>query len=310
MQRALYVLLGVLLVPTMGLVGDIVTDGKFKSTQPSGAPLEVASDDMVANLNADMVDGVEGTNLYTKAEVDTLVAAANGGRIAIGPTTSFPIVIDEPGSYVLTADLNLTEENINAIEINADDVTLDLSGHVIQGPNAPYGKGIYSINSQNLTVHDGIIRGFYDGIYVWEIGPTGGCIIQNITAGNNIGYGIFVHRAVVENCLAYSNTDGGIVVGDGSVVRGSSALENGSAGISLSASSAIDCVARGNESHGIHIGSLGLVSGCNISDNGGYGIYMEANSRSNVVNSVGYGNVDGNVVNCGVGNGCHQNYLP
>jgi len=75
MQRALYVLLGVLLVPTMGLVGDIVTDGKFKSTQPSGAPLQVASNDMVANLNADMVDGVEGTNLYTKAEVDALVAA-------------------------------------------------------------------------------------------------------------------------------------------------------------------------------------------------------------------------------------------
>ena len=75
MQRALYVLLGVLLVPAVGLVGDIVTDGKFKSTMSTGAPLEVSSDDMVANLNADMVDGVQGTNLYTKAEVDALVAA-------------------------------------------------------------------------------------------------------------------------------------------------------------------------------------------------------------------------------------------
>jgi hypothetical protein len=76
MQRALYVLLGVLLVPAVGLVGDIVTDGKFTSTVSTGAPLEVASDDMVANLNADMVDGVEGTDLYTKAEVDALIAAA------------------------------------------------------------------------------------------------------------------------------------------------------------------------------------------------------------------------------------------
>jgi len=75
MQRAFYVLLGVLLVPTVGLVGDIVTDGKFKSTKLTGAPLQVASDDMVLNLNADMVDGVEGTDLYTKAEVDALVAA-------------------------------------------------------------------------------------------------------------------------------------------------------------------------------------------------------------------------------------------
>lgn len=75
MRPTLYVLLGTLLVPTIGLVGDIVTDGKFKSTMSSGAPLEVASDAMVTNLNADMVDGVEGTNLYTKAEVDALVAS-------------------------------------------------------------------------------------------------------------------------------------------------------------------------------------------------------------------------------------------
>jgi hypothetical protein len=76
MRRGLYVLLGVLLVPTVGLVGDIVTDGGFKSTMSTGAPLEVASAEMVANLNADMVDGVEGTDLYTRAEVDSLVAAA------------------------------------------------------------------------------------------------------------------------------------------------------------------------------------------------------------------------------------------
>jgi hypothetical protein len=74
MRRGLYVLLGVLLVPTVGLVGDVVTDGTFKSTLSSGAPLEVSSSDMVVNLNADMVDGVEGTDLYTKAEVDALLA--------------------------------------------------------------------------------------------------------------------------------------------------------------------------------------------------------------------------------------------
>jgi hypothetical protein len=76
MRLAHCVLLGILLVPTAGLVGDIVTDGSFKSTMSTGAPLQVESDDMVLNLNADKVDGIEGTNLYTKAEVDALVAAA------------------------------------------------------------------------------------------------------------------------------------------------------------------------------------------------------------------------------------------
>ena len=82
MRRRLCVLLGVLLVPTVGLVGDVVTDGKFKSTMSTGAPLEVASDDMVLNLNADMVDGLEASDFasaidtYTKAEADALVASA------------------------------------------------------------------------------------------------------------------------------------------------------------------------------------------------------------------------------------------
>ena len=82
MRPAFYVLLGVLLVPTVGLVGDIVTDGKFKSTVSTGAPLEVASPDMVVNLNADRVDGLEASDFatasdtYTKAEVDAMLASA------------------------------------------------------------------------------------------------------------------------------------------------------------------------------------------------------------------------------------------
>jgi hypothetical protein len=38
---------------------------------------------MVDNFNADMVDGVEGTDIYTKAEVDALVAAVSARRYYI-----------------------------------------------------------------------------------------------------------------------------------------------------------------------------------------------------------------------------------
>jgi hypothetical protein len=58
------------------VAGDIVVDGAFKSTQATGPPLEVASSDMVMNLNADQVDGIEGAELYTRAEVDVLLAGA------------------------------------------------------------------------------------------------------------------------------------------------------------------------------------------------------------------------------------------
>lgn len=54
--------------------GDIETDGKVVSTATSGPPLAVSSMEMVDNLNADQLDGLEGSDLYTQAEVDTLVA--------------------------------------------------------------------------------------------------------------------------------------------------------------------------------------------------------------------------------------------
>jgi hypothetical protein len=83
MRPTFYVLLGVLLVPTVGLVGDIVTDGTLISTVVPGVPpLQVESTDRVDNLNADMLDGISGeqlylaAELYTKWEVDALVAAA------------------------------------------------------------------------------------------------------------------------------------------------------------------------------------------------------------------------------------------
>ena len=61
--------------------------------------------------------------------------AADDGRIEIGPTDTFPIVIDEPGSYILTTDIEVVEEDVNAIEIRGwGQITLDLGGHVIQGP--------------------------------------------------------------------------------------------------------------------------------------------------------------------------------
>jgi hypothetical protein len=84
MRQVLYVLIGILLVPTVGLVGDIVTDGQFKSTLERGQPpLEVASPDMVVNLNADQVDGLDASafaltsDTYSKTEVEALIAAAS-----------------------------------------------------------------------------------------------------------------------------------------------------------------------------------------------------------------------------------------
>src|SRR4051794_37476543 len=72
----------------------------------------------------------------------------------------FLITISEPGSYRLTDNLVVTDANTTAIEINADDVTIDMNGFSIHGPGAcapppvsciptGTGNGIHAINRNN-----------------------------------------------------------------------------------------------------------------------------------------------------------------
>ena len=71
----------------------------------------------------------------------------------VAPDT-FPIVINKAGSYVLTSNLVVTDPATNAITIEVNDVTLDLKGHTIQGPNA---SGIVRVVFSMLV--DGSARG-------------------------------------------------------------------------------------------------------------------------------------------------------
>ncbi len=263
-------------------------------------------------------------------------SAADQGRTEIGPTDIFPIVIDTPGSYVLTADLHVTTEDTRAIEITADNVNLDLGGHVIRGPGASSieGTGIFGAAVSGISVHNGSITEIAEGvnlsgtsgntganrlsdltighcgleglnfsggsardIVVHDAGLVGmanygftceDCSISNVTVKASF-FGILILRGTAENCTAVGNVHSGISLRGASLIGGA-AIENGGNGIEASFGSVIaETVVRGND---------------------GWGISLGADNNCNVVNSTGYDNGSGNIKNCGVGNGCHQNYLP
>jgi hypothetical protein len=330
MQQKLSALLGVLLIPTMSFAGDIVTDGRLKSTAPTGPPLEVASEVMVLNLNADMVDGVEGTDLYARAEIDAKVAAAGGSRFHIGPTASFPIVIDQPGSYVFTADLTVWSSSANAVEIEVDHVTLDLAGHVIRGPGGSIstGTGIYANDVHNVTIHSGTVTGFKYGILLSSTSASsgGGHRLHDLT-GSDCDYaairfsrgtardcvthgsstGLGCEHCTVLNCQSFDNLIGFELI-DAAAVN-CTATENTGYGFAAGNATLTGCVASFNENHGIQANSGTAVIGCSVANNTGLGIDINS-AGVNVVNSTGIGNDGGNISNCGVASGCHQNYLP
>jgi len=176
-------------------------------------------------------------------------AAAFAGSITPGDTPGFPVSINAAGSYRLTGNLDVTKaqngspqansEDITAIEVSVNNVSIDLNGFSILGPTrcngscSPTGDG-YGIthtgidpSPNNITVMNGTIRGMgFRGIQVGTYSR-------------------------IERVKAISNGGVGIQVGSNSEVVSNMASSNGSAGIAASTSIVKDNVALQNLDDGI-----------------------------------------------------------
>jgi hypothetical protein len=195
------------------------------------------------------------------------------------PITSLPAVITAQGVYCLTGNLGTGMTTGNAIDIQANNVTLDLNGWKVGGQSAGFGTGAVGIrsNADNLTIKNGIVRGFYHGIYL--IGR--GAVVEDILADQNTHYGIYVggvgalvrRNRVIDTgrSTIFPNSDamGVYVLGAGSLIEknfisGLTATGSGSeVGIYVSNN---NCTVRGNvisdsakptgggHSYGIYVG--------------------------------------------------------
>ena len=83
----------------------------------------------------------------------------------------FPYVITQPGRYILTGNLTLGDSDRDGVAIEADHVTLDLNGFVIQGAASGEGTGISSHDSDlerfrdDVHVRNGTVRDFEQGVW-------------------------------------------------------------------------------------------------------------------------------------------------
>ena len=197
-------------------------------------------------------------------EINQAIVEANDG---------FPYVISEPGSYILTGNLTVPDENTTAIQVGADDVTIDLNGFAIIGPVqctaengsvscSPEGTGV-GVRAQALTaliarlvgeptntvVRNGTIRGMgSSGVRIFF------GLVEGVRALENGATGIRSGNGVVRSCLAELNGAAGIFFSNsaGSVVEHSIALFNGAGGGIILGGG----VVRGNASD-----SIGAVDG-------------------------------------------------
>ncbi len=198
----------------------------------------------------------------------------------------FPYVISEPGSYKLTGNLSVPDENTTAIEVRADDVTLDLNGFAIQctdpdgvrcEPSSGSGEGVTSFfvsgeNASNTAVRNGTIRGMGShGVNV----DSG--LVEGIQALENGGPGIAIGEGVIADCLARSNAGTGIEIGKG-VATTNIAVLNGGDGIEVRNGVARNNTSAGNDGDGIGSEGSALILGNRVINNSGAGLNLVSES--------------------------------
>src|SRR5688572_6572476 len=132
---------------------------------------------------------------------------------------SLPETITRSGVYCLVRNLSTSMTSGTAITVAADDVVIDLNGHVLDGSGAGLGtqaNGILSDDGlsvtapsrRNITVRNGTVRGFWAGVVLGGCGPVPTCdpasasqghVIEDILADRNtkIGLGAWGHGTIV-----------------------------------------------------------------------------------------------------------------
>jgi len=204
--------------------------------------------------------------------------------------TLTPIVIDQPGSYYLTENIQALPGQIG-IQILASRVTLDLNGFSVVangevGSTSGIRVGDGSSEHSGLHILSGSIVGFsQEGIDASNATNSVFTDLRLAANGSNgliTSSGATIHRCVatangnnaisadsgstVTDCTASDNNDDGFA-GSNCVFRGCSAWNNTGDGFRTSSCLVVDCIAQGNTGHGVSSGFGGSVHGCALASN-------------------------------------------
>ncbi len=226
-----------------------------------------------------------------------------------GDGGGFPITIGQSGSYRLTSDLVVPDENTTGITVSASDVKIDLNGFAIVTQSC---LGATSSSCASVGVGDGInTSGITYGITV-----SGGNVVgmgdfgillpqqshvSNVSARWNQNDGISVTAgSTVEDCLVFGNGVNGISSSGGVTIRGNTTRDNGDDGIAGGIGSLIvNNLSNSNDGDGISAGSFGddvaYVRENITRSNTGFGLNLEPDTPyiGNVVDNNTGGTVSG-----------------
>lgn len=248
--------------------------------------IEVVADEINSKIDVVLVDDqtVIADVATVQATVDTIntkvttvqtkvnqIASSQWPITVIQANANTPIVISNPGTYCLAANVRLTSgAPAPVITIQVKNVVLDLNGFEVYTEVASTGISV-SNGLSSVTIKNGTAR-------------------SDSTNGTT---GIFIDTAsdvVIENVCAKGWTISGIEMNAArnSVVRSSICNENNIGCVVTNGSNEIilqDILSVANSSHGIHVSSSTdtKVQNCTTNSNGGSGLLIDGSANNGSV---------------------------
>ena len=188
---------------------------------------------------------------------------ALAGNVTPGDVPGFPVTISQAGSYRLTGNLSVADVNTTAILITAENVTLDLNGFTISGPNACTFDGTVCPQANGVGVQAGVFG---------TPGPRGVRVFNGTVRGMG-SHGIFLNGAAcaVEKVISLGNRLDGIEVEAGSVMDSVASFNF----TGIVAKTVLRSTAEGNSQLGIEVTVNGLAADNVANSNSITGIQLD-----------------------------------
>ncbi len=206
------------------------------------------------------------------------VAAEQGLYPCDDGSPGFPCQLSRSGSYRLTSILVVSSPDTSAIMSSVDNLSIDLNGFAILGPNVctwdeqahtvscsldDNGDGMY-LGGEHTRVRNGMIAGFGRwGIYAYNDAHIDSVMVSSATT-NGIWVG---SRSQLSGCMVELSEEPAVLLGRGGLVR-DTAIRHTDFTSALKAgdeTAVLDCVAlevRG----GLHAGDGSLIAGSVVHD--------------------------------------------
>ena len=173
--------------------------------------------------------GLAGPALAVDGVVEINHTRALAGGITAGDAPGYPVTIDEPGSYRLTGNLDVTFDR-SGITIQSSDVSLDLNGFTVSSPGGSFDDGIQA-SSPNIEVRHGSVEGFSRHGVFTNINASVRLVGVRVRGSGATGFEIQGSDNLIQECQAVDNGGQGFRTGGRSLVIDS--LAKGNASVAL-----------------------------------------------------------------------------